>query len=90
MPFTNETASGWQTQTLATPMQLTVGQTYVVSVGVNAFFVMTNLGLQTQLTNGPISTDVTLGKNGVIGAAAGVFPTSSYQSSNYFVDAVAQ
>jgi Domain of unknown function (DUF4082)/Bacterial Ig-like domain len=88
--FTGETSSGWQTQALATPLTLTVGQTYVVSVGINAFFVMTNFGLQTQLSNGPISTDVTLGKNGVIGSAAGVFPTSSYQSSSYFVDAVAQ
>jgi hypothetical protein len=88
--FTGETASGWQTQALATPLPLTVGTTYVVSVGFNAFFVMTNFGLQTQLSNGPISTDVTLGKNGVNGPAAGVFPTSSYQSSNYFVDAVAQ
>jgi hypothetical protein len=88
--FTGETASGWQTQALTTPLTMTAGQTYVVSVGINAFFVMTNLGLQAQLSNGPISTDVTLGKNGVIGSAAGVFPTSSYQSSNYFVDAVAQ
>jgi hypothetical protein len=88
--FTGETASGWQTQALTTPLTLTAGQTYVVSVGINAFFVMTNLGLQAQLSNGPISTDVTLGKNGVIGSTAGVFPTASYQSSNYFVDAVAQ
>jgi hypothetical protein len=88
--FTGETASGWQTQALTTALPLTAGQTYVVSVGVNAFFVMTNLGLQAQLSNGPISTDVTLGKNGVIGAAAGIFPTTSYQSSNYFVDAIAQ
>jgi hypothetical protein len=88
--FTGETSSGWQTQALATPLTLTVGQTYVVSVGFNAFFVMTNLGLQSQLSNGPISTDVTLGKNGVVGSSAGVFPTASYQSSNYFVDAVAQ
>ena len=88
--FTGETASGWQTQALTTPLTLTAGQTYVVSVGINAFFVMTNLGLQAQLSNGPISTDVTLGKNGVIGSSAGVFPTASYQSSNYFVDAVAQ
>ena len=88
--FTGETASGWQTQALATPLALTVGQTYVVSVGFNAFFSMTNFGLQQQLSNGPISTDVTLGKNGVNGPSSGVFPTSSYQSSNYFVDAVAQ
>jgi hypothetical protein len=90
VPFTGETASGWQTQTLAAPVALQPGQTYVVSVGINAFFVMTNLGLQTQLSNGPIATDITAAKNGVIGAAAGVFPTTSYQSSNYFVDVVVQ
>ncbi len=34
--FTNETASGWQTQQLATPLAITAGQTYVVSVNRNA------------------------------------------------------
>jgi hypothetical protein len=47
-------ASGWQTQALTTPIPLTVGQTYVVSVGFNAFFAMTNFGLQTQISNGSI------------------------------------
>ena len=88
--FQNETSSGWQQQALTTPLPLTVGQTYVVSIGINAYFVMTNFGLQNQLTNGPISTDVSDGKNGVIGSSAGVFPTASWQSSSYYVDAVAQ
>jgi hypothetical protein len=90
VPFTNETSSGWQQANLATPMALQPGQTYVVSVGLNATFVMTNLGLQAQIVNGDLSTDVTAGKNGVYGSASGVFPTASYQSSNYFVDVVAQ
>src|SRR5207247_4066469 len=32
----------------------------------------------------------TVGQNGVFGDAAGTFPTQSFQSSNYFVDVVAQ
>ncbi len=33
--FANETASGWQTQQLASPLAITAGQTYVVSVNRN-------------------------------------------------------
>jgi hypothetical protein len=90
VPYTNETSSGWQQANLATPLNLQPGQTYIVSVGLNATFVMTNLGLQTQIVNGDLATDVTAGKNGVYGSASGVFPTASYQSSNYFVDVVTQ
>ncbi|MEA2256580.1 MAG: hypothetical protein QOG35_2625, partial [Solirubrobacteraceae bacterium] len=60
---------------------------YVVSVGVNARFVATTGGLRTQMTSGPLAS-VADGLNGVFGNAAGVFPTNSWQSSNYFVDAV--
>jgi hypothetical protein len=44
-------------------------------------------GLQNQITSGPLQS-VADGKNGVYGSASGVFPTSSYKSSNYFIDAV--
>jgi hypothetical protein len=87
--FTGETASGWQQQSLGTPVTLQPGQVYVISVGLNAFFDLTQLGLQTQITSGALQS-VADGKNGVFGSAAGVFPTSTYKSSNYFVDLVAQ
>jgi hypothetical protein len=84
--FTNETASGWQQQALSAPVQLQPGVTYVVSVNANAFFVDTPGGLATSQGTGPLHSVV--GSNGVFGSAAGVFPTSSYNSSNYFVDVV--
>jgi hypothetical protein len=87
--FTGESASGWQQQSLGTPLALQPGQVYVVSVGLNAFFDLTQLGLQAQITSGALQS-VADGKNGVFGSAAGVFPTSTYKSSNYFVDLVAQ
>ncbi len=85
--FQNETTSGWQRQGLTTPVQLQAGQTYVVSIGLNTRYVVTQFGLQSQLSSGPLRT-VSDGENGVFASAAGNFPTSSYHSSNYFVDGV--
>jgi hypothetical protein len=85
--FAGETASGWQTQALATPVQLQAGTTYVVSVNANAYFGSTQFGLQTPAVSGPLHS-VAVANNGVYGSATGVFPTSSFRSSNYFVDAV--
>lgn len=86
--FTSETASGWQQQALASPVALTAGTTYVVSVNMNTKFVMTGAGLASARTSGPLSTVV--GSNGVFGTSAGTFPSNSYNNSNYFVDAVVQ
>ena len=83
--FSNETASGWQTQNLATPLQLQPGPVYVISVNINAFYVATTSGLATQVSSGQLHS-VADGSNGVFGSAAGVFPNSSYKSTNYFVD----
>jgi hypothetical protein len=85
--FQNESASGWQRQALNTPVNLTAGTTYTVSVGFNAFFSRTYLGLQSQVVSGPLRS-VADGQNGVYADSAGQFPTSSWGSSNYFVDAV--
>ncbi len=85
--FTGESASGWQEQSLSTPFPLQPGVVYVASVGVNYTFVLTYDGLANQITSGPLQS-VADGKNGVFGSAAGTFPTSSYRSTNYFVDVV--
>jgi hypothetical protein len=84
---TGETASGWQTVILPTAITLAPGTTYIVSVNANAFFSVTRSGLATQLTGG-IAHTVADGKNGVYGSAAGVFPTTSFGSTNYFIDVV--
>jgi Domain of unknown function (DUF4082)/Bacterial Ig-like domain len=86
--FTSETGSGWQQQALSSPVALSAGVTYVVSVGFNTKFVMTGGGLASARTSGPLSTVV--GSNGVFGNSAGTFPTNSWNNSNYFVDAVVQ
>jgi hypothetical protein len=85
--FQDESASGWQRQTLATPLTLTAGQTYIVSVGLNAFYSKTQGGLATQLVSGPLRS-VTDGANGVYANTAGQFPANAYAASNYFVDGV--
>jgi hypothetical protein len=87
--FSGETASGWQQQALASPVTLTPGTVYTVSVGANAYFPSTQNGLATARTSGPLST-VADGKNGVYASSAGVFPTNSYKSTAYFVDVVAR
>jgi N,N-dimethylformamidase beta subunit-like, C-terminal/Domain of unknown function (DUF4082)/Malectin domain/Bacterial Ig-like domain len=86
--FASETASGWQQQALSAPVSLQPGVTYVVSVNANAYFVDTPGGLSVSQGSGPVHSVV--GSNGVFGAAAGVFPTQSYNSSNYFVDVVVE
>ncbi|MBW4613025.1 MAG: DUF4082 domain-containing protein [Desmonostoc vinosum HA7617-LM4] len=84
--FSNETASGWQQQTLTTPLSIQANTTYVVSVNTNGFFAVTNNGLGTSITNLDLKT-VADGNNGVFGNP-GVFPKDSFQNNNYFRDVV--
>ena len=84
--YVNETASGWQRQGLTTPLTLSPGQVYTLSVGLNSFYSKTVGGLGSPLSSGPLRS--VAGANGVFAEAAGQFPTQSWQSSNYFVDGV--
>jgi hypothetical protein len=84
--FSDESASGWQEQALNTPISLTPGQTYVVSVGINDFYVVTTGALSSSVASGPLWT-VADGANGVFGPK-GSFPTDTWGSSNYFIDTV--
>jgi methionine-rich copper-binding protein CopC len=90
--FTGESPSGWQEATFATQVTVAANTTYVASyyapgghysVSENYFTSATTRGPLTALQNG---TD---GANGVYryGTSSG-FPTSGYQSSNYWVDVV--
>jgi hypothetical protein len=88
LPFTNETGTGgWQQANFATPLPLAANTVYIVSVNANAYFVTTRSGLATPLTSGIAHTAADV-KNGVYGSSAGLFPTSSFSSTNYFVDVV--
>jgi hypothetical protein len=85
--FTNETASGWQQQTLATPLAIAANTKYVVSVNVNQYYVATANGLASTLTNGDISA-IADGSNGVFNETPSTFPTQSWNNTNYFRDIV--
>ena len=83
--FVNETASGWQTVTFASPVAITAGTTYVASYfAPNGHFSVDRNGFGTPFTSGHLSVPVNGGVFQYGTAAA--FPTQSYQSSNYWVD----
>ncbi|MFN6481906.1 MULTISPECIES: N,N-dimethylformamidase beta subunit family domain-containing protein [unclassified Nostoc] len=84
--FSNETASGWQQQTLSNPVSILANTTYVVTVSCNSYFGVTNNGLASPVVNGDIRS-VADGNNGVFGSLNS-FPTNSYQNNNYFRDIV--
>jgi hypothetical protein len=85
--FQSESASGWQEQALTNPLALQAGSVYVLSVNVNTAYSVTQHGLAAPVSSGPLHT-VADGANGVFGGEAGLFPSQSFLSSNYFVDAV--
>ncbi len=91
--FTNETASGWQQVTFATPVSITANTTYVASYHTNVghYAGDNNYFATTGVTNGPLSALATgvSGGNGVYRAGAtSVFPNQTWLSSNYWVDVV--
>ncbi len=84
--FTNETASGWQQQTLSMPLTISANTIYIVSVNTTAYYPVTVDGLTSAVINGDL-TSIADGNNGVYDAP-GNFPVSSYQGSNYFRDVI--
>src|SRR5207248_1015556 len=75
--FVGETSSGWQSQSLATPISIQANTTYVVSVNAN-FYVATSGGLAIAIVHGNLSS-VADGANGVY-SSAGTFPTLNFQN----------
>lgn len=91
--FTGETASGWQQVNFATPVSVTANTTYVVSYHTNTGNYSADGGYFA--TQGAGTYPVTAlaagvaGPNGVYAyGLASTFPTSSYNSTNYWVDVV--
>jgi hypothetical protein len=84
--FTTETASGWQSAPLATPVQLVAGQTYVVSYyAPRGHYSYTGGYFSSPKTTGPLSAPTTA--NGkYLYRVGGGFPTSAYGGTNYFAD----
>jgi len=90
--FQNETASGWQQVTFATPVAVTANVTYVASylAPIGRYSANSNY-FTAGVTSGPLYAfnNTESGGNGVyLYGAAGGFPTNAFQSSNYWVDVV--
>jgi hypothetical protein len=90
--FTGETASGWQKVTFATPVNITAGTTYVASYHTNVGRYSYNYSaFTTQVDNAPLHglATGTSGGNGVYAyGSTSVFPTGTYNATNYWVDVV--
>jgi hypothetical protein len=85
--FSNETASGWQELDFSSPVAITAGTTYVASYHTNTgHYAATTNGLTSSVTNGPLTA---LAGGGVYTyGSSNAFPTSTFNSSNYWVDVV--
>ncbi|THK39034.1 DUF4082 domain-containing protein [Ensifer sp. MPMI2T] len=87
--FTNETASGWQSVNLAEQVAIQPDTTYVVSYSTNGFYSATSNFFASEVANNNLRalSSAQSGGNGVYAyGASGLFPTSSFNSTNYYVD----
>jgi hypothetical protein len=89
--FANETASGWQELDFSSPVAISANTTYVVSYHTNVghYAADSNAFAASGVDNGPLHalSSGAAGGNGVYTyGATSAFPTSSFQSTNYWVD----
>ncbi|MGR9349479.1 DUF4082 domain-containing protein (plasmid) [Rhizobium leguminosarum] len=83
--FSNETVSGWQTATLTQQVEVAADTTYVVSYSTNGNYSATGNYFSADVTNGDLRA--LSGNNGVYAyGSGGLFPSASYNSTNYYVD----
>jgi N,N-dimethylformamidase beta subunit-like protein/uncharacterized protein DUF4082/Big-like domain-containing protein len=90
--FTGESASGWQQVNLVTPVPITAGTLYVASYHTAGNYSADSDYFDTVAhTSGPLTAPATgtVAGNGVyVYGAGGIFPTSTFAGSNYWVDVV--
>ncbi|WP_240771405.1 DUF4082 domain-containing protein [Nocardioides sp. GY 10113] len=89
--FTGETASGWQTATLSTPVAVTAGSTYLVSYYAPRGRYSTTSGFfNTAFTAGPLTAPAhtIASPNGRYRLFSSGLPNLSGSGTNYFVDVV--
>jgi hypothetical protein len=88
--FSAESASGWQTATLSTPVAVTAGTTYVVSyLAPNGHYSATGGAFADGPFSNPPLQALSTGTspNGVYRySATSTFPTNSFNAANYWVD----
>jgi len=87
--FSNESSQGWEELDFTTPVAITAGTTYVASYHTSSnHYADTSGGLSSAVTNGPLTA---LAAGGVFTyGSSTVFPSSTYNGSNYWVDVVFQ
>jgi PKD repeat protein len=91
--FTNETASGWQSTSFSTPVDIEPDTTYIISYyvadGNRRFSLSQNYFTSSGVTNGPLYAlqDGDDGFNGVYSDTGGFFNQANL-SSNYWVDLI--
>ncbi|AHG48737.1 Mo-co oxidoreductase dimerization domain protein (plasmid) [Rhizobium leguminosarum bv. trifolii CB782] len=91
--FISETASGWQTVSFTQPINVTAGATYVASYHSNGFYSATSNYFTTDHTSGALTapSSAASGGNGLYAYGSGsLFPTASYNATNYWVDVLYQ
>ena len=91
--FTNTTASGWQTVSLATPVAISANTTYIVSYHTTGTYVATNNYFTARSTTAADrAIQRSSGGNGVYAYGGtnttGIFPTNTFGATNYWVDVV--
>ncbi|PRY32039.1 Ig-like domain-containing protein [Pseudosporangium ferrugineum] len=85
--FPSSATVGWQTALFDSPVAVTGGTTYVVSYfAPNGRYAITTNFFNSAYSNGPLSAPS--GVNGLFVYGSDAFPQNSYQSSNYWVDAL--
>ncbi len=85
--FANETTSGWQIATFADPVTITAGTTYVASYQSNGHYASTANYFATSHVSGVLTAPA--GSNGLYAYGSGnLFPNSSYNATNYWVDVI--
>ena len=85
--FAGESATGWQTATFTQPVQLTAGQAYVVSYFTPNGHYSASAGFFTSLWDNTVLAAAP-GSNGLYAYGSDTLPTGSYNSTNYWVDAI--
>jgi len=83
--FGTESAGGWQSAYFATPVSVTAGTTYVISYQApNGNYSSTGAFFSAPYVNGDLSAPAT--SNGVYAYGNDLFPSNSYNATNYWVD----
>jgi hypothetical protein len=91
--FVNETSSGWQQVNFSSPVAVTANTVYVASyhTATGNYAANNNFFASSGVDNAPVHLlqDGVSGANGVYAySASSIFPSSTYQSSNYWVDVI--